>query len=40
MFYIKVVEKIKTNLMFKNRGVYEIMLKYFVQPDRPLLAIQ
>jgi hypothetical protein len=45
MFHTKVVEKMKTHFVFKNflffenRGVYEIMWKNSVEPDRPQTAI-
>jgi len=40
MFLTKVVEKIKTHVfcsihLFRNCAIYEIMLKYIVEPDRP-----
>jgi len=39
MFQIKIVQKIKTYILYKilflkNSAVYEIMWKHFVQPDR------
>jgi hypothetical protein len=46
MFHTKVVEKIKTHnfmfnnfLFFENRGVYKIMWKNTVEPDRPQMTI-
>ena len=45
MFQTKVVEKIKTHILysiaffFKNRSVYEITWKNIVQPDRPQTTI-
>jgi len=45
-FSEKVVEKIKTHILCsvtffspKNRAVYEIMWKYFVEPGRSLMTI-
>jgi hypothetical protein len=45
MFQTKVVEKIKTHILFATifffsgiRAVYEIMWKNMVQPDKPLMA--
>jgi hypothetical protein len=35
MFQIKVVEKIKTNILRSVRTIYEIMLKNLVGPDSP-----
>ena len=40
VFQTKVVEKIKTLILYpitfsENRAVYEIMLKYMVEPERP-----
>jgi hypothetical protein len=44
MFQTKIVEKIETHILysitsFENGGVYEIMWKNVVEPDRPLLTI-
>jgi hypothetical protein len=45
MFHTKVVEKIKTHILFstvffsENRAVYEIMWKNMVEPDRPQMTI-
>ena len=45
MFQSKVVENIKTQIscsimffFFENRTVYEIMLKNFVEPDKPQMT--
>jgi len=45
MFYIKVLEPIKThfvcnNLFSENHAIYEIMWRNMVQPDRPQVTIQ
>jgi len=46
MFQTKAAEKIKKTpyilkfFFLENRGVYEIMWKYIVQPDRPQMTIQ
>jgi len=44
MFHTKVVEKIKTHLLFsktlkKNRVLYEIMCKYILESDRPQMTM-
>ena len=43
MFRAKVVEKIKTHILFKksffNRAIYEVMWKNMVEPDRTQTAI-
>jgi hypothetical protein len=45
MFQTKVVEKIKTHILFsvtfpENRAVYEIMWKNMVQGNRPQMTIE
>jgi len=47
MFQTKVVEKIKTHILFsitfyfrKKRTVYEIMCKNIVEPSRPQMTVQ
>jgi BarA-like signal transduction histidine kinase len=44
MFHTKVVEKIKTRVLFSvtfpdNRDIYDIMWKNMVEPDRPQMTI-
>ena len=44
MFQIKVVEKIKTHILYSatfsdNRAVYEIMSKKLVEPERPQMTM-
>jgi hypothetical protein len=46
MFQIKVVEKIKTHILYsitfftENRAVYKIAWKYMVKSDMPQMTIQ
>jgi hypothetical protein len=42
MFQTEVVEKLKTHLLcsvFENHGIFEIMWKNIVEPERPQIAI-
>ena len=44
MFQTEIVEKIKTRISYpfffkENRAVYEIIWKYFVEPDRPQMTV-
>jgi len=44
MFQTEIVEKIKTRISYpiffnENRAVYEIIWKYFVEPNRPQMTV-